>query len=104
MQSYLTNRKQKVRIDQRESKPITITMGVSQGTILLPLLFIITWKEVESEMNQLLEKKIAANLLALSFFKLYLIIPLINFYFQYLKFNTLFSTDRLCYILFFIIF
>ena len=32
MQSYLTNRKQKVRIDQRESEPITITMGVPQGT------------------------------------------------------------------------
>ena len=43
-------------------------------------------------------KKIAANSLALSFLKLYLIIPLINFYFQYLKFNTLFSTNRLCYI------
>ena len=84
MQSYLTNRKQKVRIDQRESEPITITMRVPQGTILGPLLFIIyindllttmpensilsyaddtavissgkTWKEIESEMNQLLEK------------------------------------------------
>ena len=40
----------------------------------------------------------------ISFLKLYLIIPLINFYFQYLKFNTLFSTDRLCYIFFFIFF
>ena len=43
-------------------------------------------------------QKTAANSLALNFLKLYLIIPLINFYFQYLKFNTLFSTDRLCYI------
>ena len=49
-------------------------------------------------------KKTAANSLALSYLKLYLISPLINFYFQYLKFNTLFSTDRLCYILFFIFF
>ena len=46
--------------------------------------------------------KTAANSFALSFLKLYLIIPLINFYFQYLKFNTLFSTDRLCYIYIFI--
>ena len=30
MQSYLTNRKQKVRIDQSESEPITITVGVPQ--------------------------------------------------------------------------
>ena len=84
MQSYLTNRKQKVRIDQSESEPITITVGVPQGTILGPLLFILyindllitmpensilsyaddtavitsckTWKEVEREMNQHLEK------------------------------------------------
>ena len=39
IQSYLTNRKQKVRIDQRDSEPITITMGVPQVTILRPLLF-----------------------------------------------------------------
>ena len=47
-----------------------------------------------------MNKKTAANSLALSFLKLYLIIPLINFYFQYLKFNNVFSTDRLCYIFF----
>ena len=44
--------------------------------------------------------KTVANSLALSFLKLYLNIPLINFYFQYLKFNTLLSNDRLRYIFF----
>ena len=42
--------------------------------------------------------KIAANSLALSFLKIYLLIPLINFYFQYLKFNSLFYTERIIFL------
>ena len=56
----MTNRKQKVRIDQRESEPITITMSENSILSYADDTAVIssgkTWKEVESEMNQLLEK------------------------------------------------
>ena len=42
-------------------------------------------------------KKTAANSLALSFLKIYLLIPLINFYFQYLNFNNLFCIERIIF-------
>lgn len=41
MKSYLSKRQQKVRINNVESKNLTINMGVPQGTILGPLLFIL---------------------------------------------------------------
>ena len=41
LQSYLANRKQKVRMGQNESEFKIINMGVPQGTILGPLFFIL---------------------------------------------------------------
>ncbi len=40
MESYITNRKQYVKIDGTKSKLLTISTGVPQGSILGPLLFI----------------------------------------------------------------
>lgn len=82
--SYLSNRRQKVRIQAQESELSKINTGVPQGTILGPLLFILyvndlltmmpentilsyaddtavivkgkTWKEVEQQMNNYLEE------------------------------------------------
>ena len=51
------------------------------------------WKNATSVFK--VHEKTAANSLARSFLKLNLLIPLINFYFQYLKFNILFCTVRL---------
>ena len=83
IKSYLTDRKQTVKIGSQTSDPQTITTGVPQGTILGPLLFILyvndlltsmpdnsilsyaddtavvatgkTWAEVENIMNKFLE-------------------------------------------------
>ena len=41
MKSYLTDRQQKVKIDDVTSEYKEITTGVQQGTILGPLLFIL---------------------------------------------------------------
>ncbi len=41
MESYLTNRKQYVDMDDVQSEMLTVTTGVPQGSILCPLPFII---------------------------------------------------------------
>ena len=84
IESYLSNRRQKVRIGSYESDFEIIDTGVPQGTILGPLLFILyvndlltkmpensilsyaddtavlakgkTWKEVENQMNKYLDE------------------------------------------------
>ena len=40
LKNYLTDRKQTVRIGQAVSEPLPVHSGVSQGTILGPLMFI----------------------------------------------------------------
>ena len=50
MTSYLTDRRQKVKIDDVKSKYKEITTGVPQGTILGPLLFILYVNDLLSHM------------------------------------------------------
>ena len=84
IKSYLGNRLQKVKLNNATSHLESVNVGVSQGTILGPLLFLLyindllldmpedeivsyaddtavvtsakTWKEVEIKMNEILHK------------------------------------------------
>ena len=49
--NYLFNRKQAVRFGSDLSKPHNVTCGVPQGSILGPLLFLLTFNDIESVLN-----------------------------------------------------
>ncbi len=51
MESYLTNRKQYVEMDGIKSDMLSITVGVTQGSILGPRLFIIYINDIANSSN-----------------------------------------------------
>ncbi len=51
MESFITNRKQYVDIDEVQSEMLTVTTGVPQGSILSPLLFIIYLNDIANASN-----------------------------------------------------
>ncbi len=51
MESYITNRKQYVDIDDVQSEMLTVTTGFPQGSILGPFLFIIYLNDIANASN-----------------------------------------------------